>query len=175
MTHRRRLQDLFRDHAQALNVFFRRRIRRLADTRDLTQEVYLRVLRAGDGQTIRNAEAYLFTVAKHLVKERRVLQEREARQTTLSDPQAQEILQAQSLEQLPVNEMLDREARQRYMRLLLTQLPPRTQRVLFLAFEEELSHEEIARRVGISKTLVGRIIAQGVASMRERMAEQELL
>ena len=54
MSQRSLIQRLFADHAAALQVFFRRRIRERRDAMDLTQEVYLRLLRAAEAKPIHN-------------------------------------------------------------------------------------------------------------------------
>src|ERR1700684_2870056 len=64
----------------ALQAFFYRRLRTKADAADLVQEVYLRMLRVGDPEAIRNPEAYLFTVAANLLKENAVADRRHAQE-----------------------------------------------------------------------------------------------
>jgi RNA polymerase sigma-70 factor (ECF subfamily) len=167
MNQRRRIHAVFMDRAQALQVFFRKRLGRLRDTRDLTQEVYLRLLRAGEGRAILNPEAYLFTVANNLLKERRVMERREAERLNLSYPVAEEEAPDPGID-------LDRETRRRYLRLVLPELSPRERMVLFLTFEEELTQQQIAQQLGVSRPLVGRIISQAVLRCRERMAELEV-
>src|ERR1700737_1859551 len=72
------VERLFADHRAALQTFFRRRIRSKADASDLSQEVYLRMLRIHDQEGIRNPVHYLYTVANNLVKEHAVLEHRQA-------------------------------------------------------------------------------------------------
>ncbi len=63
------VERLFAEHRGALQTFFQRRIRSKADAADLAQEVYVRMLRIGDQEAIRNPVHYLYTVANNLVKE----------------------------------------------------------------------------------------------------------
>ena len=64
--------ELERQHGERLRRFIASRLRhRTADVPDLVQEVYLRLLRMRQHETIRSSEAYLFTVAFQHV--RRVL------------------------------------------------------------------------------------------------------
>jgi RNA polymerase sigma factor (sigma-70 family) len=174
MSTRNRIHQVFVDHVQALHVFFRRRLGYVRDTRDLTQEVYLRLLRAGESRPILNPEAYLFTVASNLLKERHVMQRREARQVNLTHPVLQETLDAQArMDEPDFGVEVDRELQRRYLRKLLPELPPRTRLVLFLSFEEELSHQQIADRIGLSKTMIHKILAQALSHCRKRMVELE--
>jgi DNA-directed RNA polymerase specialized sigma24 family protein len=48
------VERLFAEHRGALQTFFGRRIRSKVDAADLAQEVYIRMLRIGDQEAIRN-------------------------------------------------------------------------------------------------------------------------
>ena len=65
-------------HRGALQAFFYRRLRTKSDAADLVQEVYLRMLRVKDADSILNPEAYLFTVAGNLLKENAAADRRQA-------------------------------------------------------------------------------------------------
>ena len=67
------MERLFAEHRRALQAYFYRRVRRKSDVADLTQEVYLRILRLGNSEAIRNPQVYLYTVASNLVKEHAIL------------------------------------------------------------------------------------------------------
>src|SRR5687767_659277 len=64
---------IFAKHQTLLTRFFRRRVSHTWDAQDLTQEVYLRLLRADERELIRNPEGYLRTVANNLLREYAVL------------------------------------------------------------------------------------------------------
>src|SRR5689334_5484723 len=72
------IERLFARHGGALQAFFRRRIRSKREAVDLTQEVYLRILRVNEAEVLNNPESYLFAVASNLVKEQAVLERRAA-------------------------------------------------------------------------------------------------
>src|SRR5882757_5613008 len=62
------LTTLEKTHGRQLRRYLAVRLRNAAaDVPDLTQEVYLRLLRIDNHETIRNAQAYLFTVASHVL------------------------------------------------------------------------------------------------------------
>src|SRR5579871_6729538 len=71
----------------ALHRYFRRHAPRAGDAEDLAQEVYLRLLRVDERQQghVENAQAYLFTVAANLLKERAVLAARAGVQVPLDE------------------------------------------------------------------------------------------
>jgi DNA-directed RNA polymerase specialized sigma24 family protein len=58
-------------HSQSgkLRRFFAFRVHNRADIPDLTQEVFLRMLRIPDQEVVRSPEAYLFTVALHVAQQ----------------------------------------------------------------------------------------------------------
>jgi RNA polymerase sigma factor (sigma-70 family) len=140
MSRRTLIQQLFADHAGALQVFFRRRIRESREASDLTQEVYLRLLRGGEGR-INNPEAYLFTVANNLLRERYVMGRRQAQRVDLAHPAAIQALETEALTtDSDPGRGIDLESQVRGLRAVLPELSPRSQLVLVLTFEEDLSH-----------------------------------
>lgn len=55
-----------------LRRFFSLRLRNATEAPDLAQEVFLRLMRVERPETIRSPEAYLFTVASHVLHQPRV-------------------------------------------------------------------------------------------------------
>jgi RNA polymerase sigma-70 factor (ECF subfamily) len=76
MSRRQLILELWNDRRAAVRGFFRRRPSSRQDAGDLTQEVYLRVLRAADERDIQDPEACLFTVARNLLVEHAVAERR---------------------------------------------------------------------------------------------------
>jgi len=76
-----------------LKSYFSRRIRNQAEVEDLVQEVLLKVLRASASPDIRHAEAYIFTTARNLLRDRHRQAVRQGVQGYLSIEEA-EALQA---------------------------------------------------------------------------------
>ena len=60
------VEKLFAEHRRALQTYFYRRIRTKSDASDLAQEVYVRMLRISDQDTIRDPQRYLYSVAGKL-------------------------------------------------------------------------------------------------------------
>ena len=63
------VMDLVVSHGTQLRRFVFARARNLADVPDIMQEVYLRMLRIPNADSVRSPEAYLFTVAQHVVQQ----------------------------------------------------------------------------------------------------------
>jgi RNA polymerase sigma factor (sigma-70 family) len=160
------VERLFAEHGGALQSFFRRRIRGAADAPDLAQEVYLRMLRIRDEDSIRNPVLYLYTVANNLVKEHAVLERHRANRLALVARVTHE-----ALETLPAFDgQVDDAQRVARLREVLQQLRPKCQAAVMLRFAHGLTYREVATRLEISPQMVKKYIAQALAHCRRRMA-----
>jgi RNA polymerase sigma factor (sigma-70 family) len=158
------IERLYSMHGSALRAFFRRRIRAKTEAPDLTQEVYLRMLRIDDSEVIHNPEGYLYSVASNLVKERAVL-DRRMSQATSGDAQLEKLLA-----ELPLSEeVIDAEARARRLREVLLQLSPKCRAAIVMQYRHDMSYREIAEQLGISTNMVKKYLAQGLTLCRRRM------
>ena len=163
------VERLFAEHRRALQTFFYRRIRTKSDAADLAQEVYVRMLRVGDVQAIRNPERYLFTVASNLVKEYSVLDRWQARSVDLDGVGVQ-----QQLSELPaLDAQLDVAKRVARLRTVLAQLSPKCRAAVVLQYHHGLSYEEIGQRLNVSPHMVKKYLGQALAHCRRRMAQAE--
>ena len=161
--------QLFDQHRTGIAAFIRRRVRRRADASDLTQEVYLRFLRADRDELIRNPEAYLYTVAANLVREQSVLERRWGRAVDAAElPVDPALVNFRTPE-----EEVDREARMARITGLIEALPAKLQAVLILQYRDELSYQEIAERLGVTTHAVKKYVMQGLALCRKRLTRFE--
>jgi RNA polymerase sigma-70 factor (ECF subfamily) len=160
------VERLFTEHRGALQTFFLRRIRAKADAADLAQEVYVRMLRISDQDTIRNPVHYLYTVANNLVKEHAVLERRRASGIDIDEAPANE-----QLETLPEFDG-DLDATQRIARLgvVLQQLRPKCRAAVELRFTQGLSYRAVAMHLGISPQMAKKYVVQALGHCRRRMA-----
>jgi RNA polymerase sigma-70 factor (ECF subfamily) len=163
------VQRLFEEHASALQVFLGRRVRRQPDAAELAQEVYVRMLRVPDIATIRNPEAYLYTVAGNLAKEHARRERKDAAALDVDDPLVQE-----QLAELPgFAGHIDAEQRVKRLREVLQQLPPKCRAAVVMQYWHGQSYEEIAQRLGISTHMVKKYLSQALMHCRRRMARLE--
>jgi len=65
---------LVASHGTQLRRFLLTRVRNVADVPDIIQEIYLRMLRVPNVESVRSPEAYLFTVARHVVQQHTLAQ-----------------------------------------------------------------------------------------------------
>src|ERR1700736_7056034 len=68
-SHQALVLGLVTSHGEQLRRFLLARVRNAYDVPDIVQEVYLRLLRVPNVESIRSPEAYLFTVAQHVVQQ----------------------------------------------------------------------------------------------------------
>jgi RNA polymerase sigma-70 factor (ECF subfamily) len=163
------VEKLFAEHGRALQAYLYRRLRTKFDAPDLAQEVFIRMLRVSDPDAIRNPQLYLYTVASNLVKERAVLERREAQRVVLDEAEVQ-----RRLGELP---SLDGELEVRdvtaQLNAALARLPGRWRTALILKYRYGLTYHEIAGRLGVSSNMVKKYLAQGLGHCRRFMAQWE--
>jgi RNA polymerase sigma factor (sigma-70 family) len=159
------VERLFAEHRDALQVFFRRRIRGKADAPDLAQEVYLRLLRIRDQEAIRNPVPYLYTVASNLVKEHAVLDARRAAGVNIDEASHHEQLEVLP----PFDGELDTAARATRLKVVLGQMRPKCQAAVLLRFAQGLSYREIGERLGVSSQMARKYVVVALAHCRRRM------
>jgi RNA polymerase sigma factor (sigma-70 family) len=156
-------------YGEKLRRFFSLRLRNRADAPDLAQEVFLRLMRVEHHETIRSPEAYLFTVASH------VLHQHTLRQSTV--PATIEISQAfAELHLVSDDDPSERaDARQRLEQLdrALNTLPPRMSTTLLLHRYAGFSIEEIAQQIGVSRPAAKKWLARALRHCRDTLEEGE--
>jgi RNA polymerase sigma factor (sigma-70 family) len=72
-----RLEEIFRRCSPQLHRYIQRRLRRVSDVPDLTQEIFERFLRGDWGAKVRDPHAYLFGIASHVVADARMAEQRD--------------------------------------------------------------------------------------------------
>lgn len=160
------IERLFTAHRRGLQVFLYGRVRHHADATDLAQEVYARMLRVRDMDTIRDAEAYLYTVASNLAKEHGARSRRRGVAVDIDDDAVQEELS----ELAALDSQIDVAQQTRQLREVLKQLPPRWHAAVVLQYVHGLSHHEIAARLGVSPRMVKRYLGRALGHCRCRLA-----
>ena len=153
-----------RQHGQSLRRYLASRLRnRLAEVPDLVQEVFLRLLRINEHETIRSPEAYLITIATHVLHQHAM---REA-----ARPEAVEITgiaEEVAGEQDPA-EQAELLQRLRDLERTLGKLSPKARAALILHRRDGYSLEEIAHELGLSRGMAKKYLAQALAHCRKRL------
>lgn len=157
--------SIARDHGQRLRRFLASRLRHAAaDVPDLIQEVYLRLMRVPSQESIRNPQAYMFTIAFHVLQQHKL--------ALAAAPQAIDPLPLPiDPDAFPDNDPARHiEARERLGRLdqALRELPDNVYATFVLQRRYGFSLEEIGRELGVSRAMVKKYLARAVAHCRER-------
>jgi RNA polymerase sigma factor (sigma-70 family) len=154
-------------HGEQLRRFLLSRVRNAADVPDIVQEVFLRMMRVPNVESVRSPEAYLFTVAHHVVQQHtlkasaappsadltRLLSEQEPR--TYTDP-ALEVDAEECLERLQGG--LDR-------------LHPKVRATFLLHRRDGLSFDEIAGRLGTTRHMVKKYLMKALTGLRHGLED----
>jgi len=163
------VEELAVRHGDSLRRFLRSRVRNASDIPDIVQEVFLRLLRVPNHETIRAPEAYIFTIANHVAQQHSLQLSStagsvelttvlsELRAATESDP-ALEVSAQQCLEEL---------------NRALKELGPKVQAAFLFHRRDGMSIEEIAKNLGISQPMAKKYIVRALAHFRNRLKETE--
>lgn len=157
--------DVATQHGRKLRRYLAARLRNAADVPDLVQEVFLRLMRVERHESIRNPEAYVMTVAGHVLHQHtlrlasapaavgavEVLVDLES--TIGSDPGAQ----------------IDAERRLEELDSALEQLPLNLHATFVLHRRDGMTLEEIAKILGVSRPMVKKYLAKAVMRCREQL------
>jgi RNA polymerase sigma factor (sigma-70 family) len=161
------IERLFAAQRGALQAFFYRRTRHQADSADLTQEVYLRMLRIPDPDAIRDVQAYLFTVASNLAREHAVREGRRGVSVAVEDGAIPE----EHAEPLLYDAEIDAARQVQRLREVLRELPPRWHAAVVMQYVHGLSQQEIADRLGVSVSMVKKYLGKALGRCRRQMVQ----
>lgn len=157
------LTGWFRDlHAPLRRFIGRRRPVASADLDDVAQEVYLRLLRYDRAELIEDPKGYLFRIAANVASEWAMrARERLPHAACWLDD---------LVDDRDVLGDAERATRAAEVRAAVEALSPRARDVLRLRFAEDLTNEVIASRLGLTRRIVRRELAQAYALLRLRLA-----
>jgi RNA polymerase sigma-19 factor, ECF subfamily len=162
----RLVEGLAHDFGLDLIRFIAKRVRTLADARDLAQEAYVRLLRMERKDLIRNPRAYLYRIAANILYEFELKRKADvAGLSRWSDEQ-----HGDSDSGYGENEVEDLALRSRLDRVL-SELSPKCRAVLILHRRDGMTYDEIGAEIGISSSMVKKYLSQGLRHCRERLAE----
>jgi RNA polymerase sigma factor (sigma-70 family) len=154
-----------------LRRFLSVRLRNAADVPDLAQEVFLRLLRVEGCESIRSPEAYLFTIASHVIHQHAVRRSSEPVSVDLtevfselrspsSDDPSDQVAHAQRLDELE---------------RILAYLPPRVATALVLHRVAGYSVQEVGDQLGVSRETAKKYLARAVEHCRNLRASERAI
>lgn len=161
-----RMRGILEAGYQRFQERLRRRLGSDALATEVLHETWLRIGRMGDAGVVQRPESYLFRMALNVAADRR-----EAESRKLS---AAEIVTLRHM----MDEVLDperiAEARAEMVTLeaALNELTPRRRAIFVLARVNEMKHDEIARRFGISARMVEKELVQALQHCSQRLGRK---
>jgi RNA polymerase sigma factor (sigma-70 family) len=159
------VSGLVASHGAQLQRFLFARVANMADVPDVAQEVYLRMLRIPNIESIRSPEAYLFTVAQHVIQQHTL--KRLARSPSI---ELSRILTSHSAA-IEADPMLELDAMQclEGLQNALEELSPKARATFLLHRRDGLSIDEIGVRLGISRPMVKKYLSRALMHFRQRL------
>jgi RNA polymerase sigma factor (sigma-70 family) len=147
-------------HLRLLN-FLRSGLEAEADAEDVSQEVYLRLLRIPESRVVEHPRAYLFRVAVNVINDWRAGQ----RMLDLRPPEELDRIAG------PEDSTEDYEKTKRLERMerALNALPPHYRSTIVLKAAHGMTYEQIAANLGVSERMVKRYVVKAYARLRDRL------
>lgn len=163
------VSELAASHGPQLHRFLLARVRNTADVPDIVQDVYLRMLRIPHVESIRSPEAYLFTVAQHVLQ-----------QYTLRQAQIPPLIDLAEMLEPPrarpdADPVLEMDAQQclEDLQQALDLFTPKVRATFMLHRRDGLSFDEIGIRLGISRPMVKKNLVRALMQFRRKLGTAE--
>jgi RNA polymerase sigma factor (sigma-70 family) len=149
-------------------TYFLRRLGNRSEAEDLTQQVFVRVL-SGDTAEFENPQAYIFTVAANLLKDRgRAVQRRGGDAVAPPEGELVDELLARLVEdRSPERVLLGKQALANVLEAL-DELGERTRDIFILFRLENMKQAQIASLFGISQSTVEKHVMRATAHLALR-------
>ncbi len=155
-------------HHGDLIRFLRSRLPNEDDAQDLAQECYARLLRYQHDHDTTSLQFLLFRIARNLLTD--AWRSRKAQHQDTHVPVDDVELEAPQPTQL---DRIHGEQQINVIKNVIRRLPPRCQAVFVFSRIDGLSHNEIARRCGISTRAVEKHITKALAACRAALGEDD--
>ena len=155
----RRLSERYR---QPLTAYFQRRVHSRIEAEDLTQEVFLHLVRRMDVEAIENPEAFVFRSAVNL------LRDRSRRGKTLRSHLAELTHHHAEVEELSPERVFDSQQSLTLVLSVLEELDERSRDAFILHRLEGMKHAEIAEFMGVSISSVEKYIIKALSLLTRR-------
>jgi len=160
--------DVAARHGSRLRRFLAARLRNAADIADLAQEVYLRLLRVERHDQIRNPEAYLLTIAGHVLQQHALASSAGPETLDVTD----ELVEARIAEEADPAAALHLEQRLAALDYALSRVSPKARAVFVLQRRDGCTLDEIAARLGISRSMVKKYLARVILQCGRQIRDE---
>ena len=159
---------LFRTFVESYNELVRHltvKLRSRSDADDVAQETFLKISRMVGDTVVDNPRSYLFRMADNAAIDH--LRRQKVRTRFVSgEPETERPAEEPSPE-----EQADYRQRLALLARIVDDLPPRQKQAFVLHKFDGLGHQEIAARLGISRSAVEKLLMKALATCRDRLGE----
>lgn len=162
---KRLVKKMFAESDDDLGRFLSMRLPSRADAEDLSQETYLRLLRVERTDLIRRPEALLFRIASNLIYE--FYLKRSHREKTDT-----ELVEGSPSGERPTEARADARRRVAKLEKVTATLAPKCRAALIMARRDGMTYAEIAKRLGVSTSMVKKYLKQAHTLCRKRMKDE---
>ena len=159
-----KFEEIFRRHYSTMYRLAKTMLYDADECKDVVSEVFTRLLRGDVVPQEERIEGYLMTSVRN--KCRDVLSHKDIRQRV-------EKLYSQELIQSQVVYINDDDRLERLMQFVESEFPPLTQQIFRLRFLREMTYEEVAQVVGVSKVTVYNHLSQSLQKIKEYFKQNE--
>lgn len=153
-----KFEEIFRRHYSAMYRLAKTMLYDADECKDVVSEVFTRLLRGDIIPEDERIEGYLMTSVRNRCRD--VLSHKDIRQRV-------EKLYSQELIQSQVVYINDDDRLERLMQFVESEFPPLTQQIFRLRFLREMTYEEVAQVVGVSKVTVYNHLSQSLQKIKE--------
>ena len=162
---RAKVAQLFADHRDRLQQYLSARLSNPDDAAELAQEAYLRLLRTKRAELVKHPQAYLFRIARNLLHELYTGRQMRIDADVTADVELDDL---ESAEPSP-DDCAVLAVRRSLIHKAIAELPVKCQAALVLHLREGLTQKEIAERMDLSRQMVQKYLARGLAHCQKRL------
>jgi RNA polymerase sigma factor (sigma-70 family) len=158
---------LYREHNQALVRFLMTRVESEQEAQDVAHEAYVRMLQLDTQGAVSYLSAYLFRTAANIAIDR-IRRGRRGQLIQRSLAQDAGIDRASALGASPDRQLASRQELELIARYA-EELPPKCRQAFYLHRIEDLSLDDIASRLGVTKRMVHHYLMRAMVHCRARL------
>ncbi|MBR5069754.1 MAG: sigma-70 family RNA polymerase sigma factor [Bacteroidales bacterium] len=162
---KKEVETLFRQHYAAMYRLARTILYDADESKDVVSDVFVRLLRGDVVVQADKMEGYLMMAVRNRCLD--VLNHKSVREQV-------EKLFSQELKQHRIATRNEDDRLDRLMRYIERELPPLSQKILRLRFLREMSYEEVAQEVGVSKVTVYNHLSQSLQRIKEYFSKEQV-
>ena len=157
-----KFEEIYRRHYPAMYRLARTILYDADDCKDVVSEIFARLLRGNIVPQAEKLEGYLMTSVRNQCRD--VLKHKNVRECV-------EKLFSAEIRQNQVVPINDDDRLERLMLFVEAQLPPLSQQIFRLRFLREMTYEEVAETVGVSRVTVYHHLSQSLQRIKEHFEQ----